>query len=262
LFLISCNLREGSKNTGSIAAEQVSMDSEKIAHLKIASAEDYNQALDMLEKKDLKSIDIAIRLFQHAKTDSLSRDSMMVGFNDFLSSVASSYLENNDSLQGRKGIDISDEATRKIKERLAGYGMNLSTSEGEFYLEPDNDYLIQHFGEKISPAYLEFLTISSTEQKQKFADDGTILIPADSIGKRIVTWENFWKNIPILYQSVKSRIFMLNIWRLIFPGRIIQRYSTLPPINLKTICGNPLKPISHRTPVKRVRRLSKGISIF
>jgi hypothetical protein len=196
LFLISCNLREGSKNTGSIAAEQVSMDSEKIAHLKIASAEDYNQALDMLEKKDLKSIDIAIRLFQHAKTDSLSRDSMMVGFNDFLSSVASSYLENNDSLQGRKGIDISDEATRKIKERLAGYGMNLSTSEGEFYLEPDNDYLIQHFGEKISPAYLEFLTISSTEQKQKFADDGTILIPADSIGKRIVTWENFMEKYP------------------------------------------------------------------
>jgi hypothetical protein len=172
------------------------MDQEKIAHLKIASAEEYSQALDMLEKKDLKSIDIAIRLFQHAKTDSLSRDSMMVGFNDFLSSVASSYLENNDSLQGRKGIDISDEATRKIKERLAGYGMNLSTSEGEFYLEPSNNYLLHHFGEKISPAYREFLTLSSTEQEQKFADDGTILIPADSIGKRIVTWENFMEKYP------------------------------------------------------------------
>src|SRR5690349_13283645 len=144
-FLVSCNLnpKSSGKDNNQKDQEREFANPEKLANLKIKSADEYNQLLDVLEKKDLESIDLAIKLFKNSKADSLSRDSMLVVFNDFLSVMAGTYLENSDSLQGKSGIDISKEATAQLKERLSGYGMMLTTSEGDFYLEPDNDYLIQ-----------------------------------------------------------------------------------------------------------------------
>ena len=196
VLLLSCNLSEKKSSKDSVDSKQESVNPEKIVQLKIACAEDYSQILDLLDKKDFKSIDLAIKVFQNSKADSLSRDSMMVVFNDFFSVMASTYLENNDSLQGKKGIDISDESIQKIKRRLANYGMILSPAEGEFYLEPDNDFLIQHLGEKVSSSYLAFLTLSAREQKEKFAEDGKILIPCDSLAQRIKVWEDFTEKYP------------------------------------------------------------------
>lgn len=205
LFLMSCNLNE--KRTGKEKQEdqEQAIDPVKILNLKIGNADDYNQVLDLLNKKDLKSIDLALNVFRNSTADSLSRDSMLVFFNDFLSTVAGTYLENNDSLQGKKGIDISDEATKKMKDRLSAYGMMLSTSEGDFYLEPDNDFLIKNFSEKISPAYREFLNIAAGEQKDKFAEDETILIPIDSVAKRIRVWEDFKEKYPSFISLGKAQ---------------------------------------------------------
>lgn len=192
-FLISCNYnrKEAGKDNNQKDLEQGYVDSGKITRLKIDNADEYNEVLEMLNKKDLKSIDLAIKVFRNSAADSLSRDSMLVVFNDFLSVIASTYLENNDSLQGKSGIDISEKATAQMKDRLSGYGMMLTTSEGDFYLEPDNDYLIQNFSDKISPAYNEFLQIAASDQNEKFADDASILIPIDSLAKRITVWEDF-----------------------------------------------------------------------
>jgi len=187
--------------------DQESIDPEKIANLKIGNADEYGQILDMLNKKDLKSIDLAIKVFQNSKADTLSMDSMLVAFNDFLSAMAGTYLENNDSLQGKKGIDITDEATKQIKNRLSGYGMMLSTADGEFYLEPDNNYLIRNFANRISPAYQEYLNVAANEQKEKFADDATILIPIDSLANRIRVWEDFIENYPSFISLGKAQDF-------------------------------------------------------
>ncbi len=209
LILISCNLnKKGSiKDNNQKDREQESVDPGKIVHLKISSADEYGQVLEMLNKKDLKSIDLAIKVFRNSKADSLSMDSMFVAFNDFLSMMAGTYLENKDSLQGRKGIDISDEETKQIKEKLSAYGLLLSTAEGDFYLEPDNDYLVQNFSDKISPAYNEFLQIAVSDQKEKFADDATILIPIDSLAKRIRVWEDFMEKFPSFISSGKALDF-------------------------------------------------------
>jgi hypothetical protein len=206
-FLISCNLNQkgSGKDTNQKDQEQEFADPGKIANLKIGNAGEYSQILEMLNKKDLKSIDLAIKIFRNAKADSLSRDSMLVAFNDFLSVMAGTYLENNDSLQGKSGIDISEAVTRQMKERLSGYGMMLTTSEGDFYLEPDNDYLIQNFSDKISPAYNEFLQITASDQKEKFADDSSILIPIDSLAKRITVWEDFMEKYPSFVSIGKAQ---------------------------------------------------------
>lgn len=206
-FLISCNWSQKgpAKDTNQKDQQQLFADPAKVARLKIGSADEYNQVLEMLNKKDLKSIDLAIKLFRNSAADSLSRDSMLVAFNDFLSVMAGTYLENSDSLQGKSGIDISKEATAQMKERLSGYGMMLTTSEGDFYLEPDNDYLIQNFSDKISPAYNEFLLIAASDQKEKFADDASILIPMDSLAKRITVWEDFMQKYPTFVSIGKAQ---------------------------------------------------------
>ena len=206
LFITSCsNNKSGSTSENANQTEEAVIDAEKIALLKIGNAEDYNQALDMLDKKDLGSIISAIKIFNNSTTDTLSRDSMLLGFNDFLAVMANSYLGNNDSLHGKTGADISEETARRMKEKLSTYGMKLSTAEGEFYLDPDKDFLIQNFGSAVSPAYREFLTISAREQKEKFVEDGTILIASDSLAKRIIVWEDFLGKYPAFLSLDNAR---------------------------------------------------------
>ena len=193
LFFISCNSHQTNHGKGSegIAFHDSIIDLEKVVMLKITNAEDYDQILDVLDKNKLNSINLAIKLFQNANADTLSRDSMFAAFNDFIALMANSYLENNDSLHRQLAGEVPEIKINRIKSTLSEYGMTLTTAEGEYYLEPETDYLLKNFGSKLSSAYVEFLTISAGEQKEKFADDGAILIPMETLMARIITWEDF-----------------------------------------------------------------------
>jgi hypothetical protein len=164
--------------------------------MNLTNSQDYGQILDMLDKNNLNSISIAIKLYKNAKVDSLLRDSMFADFNDFFALIANSYLEYNDILQNKPSVEIADSTVNRIKYALSDYGMNLTTAEGEYYLEPETDWLLKKFGDHLSSAYHEFLIISSAEQKEKFAEDGNLLISQDSLISRIVTWEDFIGKYP------------------------------------------------------------------
>lgn len=193
LFFISCNLHKNSKNNESqaITLHDSIIDPGRVIHLKLTNAEDYDQVLDGLDKNKLNSINLAVKLFQNSKADSLSRDSMFVGFNDFLALIANSYLENNDSLHSMLTGEVPEGVISRIKSKLSDYGMNLTTAEGEYYLEPQMEWQVNNFGNKLSSGYREFLTITAKEQKEKFAVDGKILIPLENLMARIITWEDF-----------------------------------------------------------------------
>jgi hypothetical protein len=179
----------------------------KISLMNLTNAEDYNQVLDLLDKNNLNSINLAVKLFQNAKVDSLSRDSLFSGFNDFFALIANSYMENNNILQNKTSDEVSDSSITRIKTNLSEFGMNLTTAEGEYYLEPNTDWLRKNFGNKLSSAYRGFLKISATEQIQKFAEDGSILIPEDSLMERIVTWEDFIGKYPTFISINKAEDF-------------------------------------------------------
>jgi len=198
LFIMSCNFHTSSRSndTQGLVFHDSIIDPDKIIQLKVTSAEDYDQALDILDKNKLNSINIAVTLFHNATIDSLSRDSMFVGFNDFFSIMANSYLENNDTLQNKLAGNVPETTINRIKATLSEYGMNLTTAEGEYYLEPETDWLIKNFGDKLSPTYRAFLMITSKEQKEKFSDDGHILIPIETLMERIITWEDFITQYP------------------------------------------------------------------
>jgi len=85
--------------------------------------------------------------------------------------------------------------------------MNLTTSEGEYYLEPEPDWLLKNFGNKLTSAYRDFLFIAAKEDKYKFAEDGILLIPSDSLIARIVTWENFISKYPGFISLYKAEDF-------------------------------------------------------
>jgi hypothetical protein len=197
LFLAACNLHQTSRGKDSQELSNDSIvDVNKISQMKLTSAEEYNEILDMLDKNNLNSIRLAVKLFQNARADSLARDSMFAGFNDFFALIANSYLENNNILQNKTSEEVSDTTVTRIKSILSEYGMSLTTAEGEYYLEPETNWMLKNFGDNLSTAYHDFLVISAAEQKEKFAEDANVLISPDSLMARIIAWENFIGKYP------------------------------------------------------------------
>ncbi len=196
-FLFSCDFNRSKKpDSGSLAKGDSAIDLAKVAEIKLTNAVEYRKILDQLDPGELTSLDAASMLFKNSVADTLTRDSMFVVFNDFYNNVAGSYLENNESVGSQLEKSPSSEAVKQLKNSLASYGILLSSSEGTFYLEPQTTYLLKNFGSALSPAYREYLTIESRDQQTRFAEDGTILIPPDSLTSRIMSWENFMTKYP------------------------------------------------------------------
>lgn len=195
--LFSCGFNQSkSTDISQVAKNDSTIDLEKVMQMKLTNVEDYREVLDRLDQGNLASLDAASALFKNCAVDTLTRDSMFVVFNDFFNEVAGSYLENNVSINSQLENSPSSDVVKNLKTSLAAYGILLSSSEGTFYLEPQTEYLFKNFGPGLSPAYREYLALGSKEQQVRFAEDGTILIPADSLASRIMTWENFMARYP------------------------------------------------------------------
>ncbi|MEI6678347.1 MAG: hypothetical protein WCL21_07050 [Mariniphaga sp.] len=202
-LLLSCDFNQSkNKETNPLAITDSVVDIEKLSGMKLTNPDQYRQVIDRLDQGDLASIDMAKILFENSASDTLTRDSMFVVFNDFFNLVAAGYLNNNEVINAQLENSPSTEVVNKLKTRFYAYGILVGSSEGNFYLDPQNDYLLQNFGSKLSSGYRDYLTILSKEQKMRFAEDGEILIPVDSLISRIITWENFMSRYPA-FISVK-----------------------------------------------------------
>lgn len=171
-------------------------DPAEISKLKLTNALQYRRWIERLDPVDLASLDTADTLFTNCLADTLSRDSMFVVYNEFLNHLAEIYLENNEKVSDQLGNSPSSEIVSSLKAMFAAHGMVLWASDGSFYLEPQTKLMLQKFGPVLSDAYREFLTIGKREQETRFARDGRILIPADSLITRILNWENFMNRYP------------------------------------------------------------------
>ena len=195
--LFSCSFNQSkSTDNNPIVWNDTVINKEQLLQFSLDNSEDYRKVLEMLDKGDLASLDAAKILLINSVADTLIRDSMFVDFIDFYHSVAGGYLENNENIMGKLENTPSKEAIDQLKSNLAPYGFLLSQSKGTFYLEPQTEYLLQNFGAVLSPAYRDYLTIGSKEQKSGFAEDRDYRIPSDSLIARIITWENFMTRYP------------------------------------------------------------------
>ena len=218
-FLFSCNFNQTPKSDHlPKAVNGPTLDPEKLAQTKLTNAGDYREVLDRLDQGNLVSLDMAGTLFKNCVADSLTRDSMFVDFNDFYNTLAGAYLENNDVISTQLENSPSPEVLNHLKSSLAVYGILLNSSEGNYYLEPQTRYLLQNFGARLSPAYREYLTIECKEQEERFAKDGTILIPVDSLTSRIMTLEDFIARLSRFYLNEDGTGSVCSV-----PGRFFGR---------------------------------------
>lgn len=196
-LVASCGLNQSKKSdNSSLHANDAIVDPVKLAQMKLTNPNEYRELLEQLDQGNLASLDIANTLFKNCASDSITRDSMFVVFNDFYNRLAGSYLENNESVSSKLENSPATEVIDQLKSSLQPYGILLKSAEGNYYLEPQSEYLLQNFGTLLSMAYREFLSLESKEQNGRFAVDGKILIPSDSLTSRIVTWESFMTRYP------------------------------------------------------------------
>lgn len=196
-IITSCNFVKSNRfGDNPISGNDRIIDLNAIAQMEIASVGAYRDLLHQLDQGDLKSIEVAAALLINCDLDSISCDSMLYDYSNFLDIATNNYLENNVLISTQLATSTSNDTVDKIGEMLAPFGIGLVSSEGAWYLEPQNEYLLKNFGPMLSTAYREYLNIEVQEQKNRFAEDGSILIPLDSLASRIITHENFMARYP------------------------------------------------------------------
>ncbi len=202
ITLFSCNFNRNNNGEakGVEAGQEGDIDADRLASMKFDYAIDYDDALALLDKGDLRSIELAIAIFNNSTPDSLAResasgDSMFVSLNDFMVSSIQSYAEinlnENQDLKRKLQNGEADAEIAEFKEPLELYGISLSASEGEYYLEANQNYLSQKLEGHLSKASSGFLRMKIREQENPLQTDGALLLPPDSITNRLVAWEDF-----------------------------------------------------------------------
>lgn len=174
---------------------------------------EYKSFLSKLNKDDVNSISVAIkeykRIFQ-AKNDFVSQEKAFekwqLFYNDILKREddklnKNSELEND--LWNAERINYklyakqtAQKETREYIKELKKNGIDIYFSEGYFYLFQNPHFIYQHFSPYLSESEKEFQKIRTKEITEGFTEDAILIIPWDSIRKRIINWEKYIKKHP------------------------------------------------------------------
>ncbi len=192
LFLSACfsgNQDKQASAKKSAAEKSGAMDVAKLNLLTVPSNVAYDAVLDDLDKNDLQNINRALTLFINNKADSLSRDSMLVSFNEFMTGVLQGYydsklLGNKELLDHFRNRDDQSVA-QTLTTSLSQHGINLTFREGDFYLEPDLNFVYKHLKGSLTASSRNYL-----ETKIFLSGDSTGENPG-SMAARVVAWEDF-----------------------------------------------------------------------
>lgn len=160
----------------------------------------FSAVLSDLSRNDLQNIDRAILLFNSNKADSLSRDSMLVTFNEFMSAVIQEYNASN--LTGNRRVmdqfenKMDQSEAKKMTESLAAHGVSISFREGEFYLEPNLPFVYDRLESQLTNSSRNYLKIKISLASLNSGDTEQKLSPPDSLAYQIITWEDFIRQNP------------------------------------------------------------------
>ena len=209
LFLIislfyACNFNPPKSKAGSpVMKYDLTIDTAKIAQIRLKNPADYRRILDTIDPGDLSSLDAACTLFRNCLSDTLTRDSMFVILTDFFNHQAIIYLENNERVSNQLVNSPAVQTVSALHSTLKTHGLLLCSLEKTFYIEPYYLFFLQNFGNELSPAFREYLTIESNEQHERFVRDGKPVVPPDSLAARIITWDHFIARYP-QFVSIRS----------------------------------------------------------
>jgi hypothetical protein len=188
------------KPTGdSTTAKSDVMNTFRLTQITVPSNAAYSNILEDLDRNDLQNIDRALTIFNNNKADSLSRDSMLISFNEFMTTMMQGYYDSK--LLGNK--ELIDHFTNKEDHAeahkqtiaLASHGIILNFKEGDFYLEPDLSFVYNHLIGVLSTASRSYLQTKMNIRGVR-TDKNQTVSPPDSLALQVLAWEDFMIKYP------------------------------------------------------------------
>lgn len=88
-----------------------------------------------------------------------------------------------------------EKKTKELEKHFKKMGLILTSMEGCFYVEEDNNFTIQNFGKFLSPSWREYFALR-VKENNRFVNDGSLIISWDELRQRIIYWEDFIKKYP------------------------------------------------------------------
>ena len=177
------------------SAEQSSpLDTFRLSQLTLPTNVAFGSVLDELDKRDLRNIDRAITVFNACKADSLSRDSMLISFNEYLNAVMEEYYQGK--LSGNRPLmdqfeNREQPEAKKLTEEMAAHGISLTYRDGDFYLEPNSSFIYDRLGSALTSSSRNYLQIKTNLAKGMFDDKNQPLSVPDSLARQVAVWEDF-----------------------------------------------------------------------
>ena len=170
------------------------MDTFRLSQLNVPNNVAFGSVLDELDKRDLRNIDRAINVFNACKADSLSRDSMLISFNEYLNAVMEEYYQGK--LSGNRPLMDQFESkerseAKKLTTEMAAHGIILIYRDGDFYLEPNSSFISARLGGILTTSSRNYLQIKTELAKGMFDEKNQPLSVPDSLARQVAIWEDF-----------------------------------------------------------------------
>lgn len=182
----------GGKLTGAVVA---GIDSVRLLQFKVQDNASFSAVLEDLDKRDLQNINRAISLFANTVADSVSRDSMLITLNDYMISVIQGYYDTkifgNQELNDLFRMKEDQPEVQKLVQMLASHGINLFYREGDFYLEPDQNFIYSRLHGILSSGGDNYLKTKILLAKGFSRTNNQPVSPPDSLARQIIAWEDF-----------------------------------------------------------------------
>ncbi|RLA79675.1 MAG: hypothetical protein DRG78_12470 [Epsilonproteobacteria bacterium] len=150
-----------------------------------------------LDKSKIESVD-SLREKYHKTVTGQSKECRLLLFSDFrqyYDQITQAYIESAEEKLNEK-YPISAKREKRYKVKLSKVGLIIYQSEGMYYVEADNTWFLNEFGDSLPSEWKKFLIQSDYEAKNYFAEDGVLQVSLEELRKRIVFWENFLNDYP------------------------------------------------------------------
>ena len=177
------------------ADRTIKLDTFRLSQITVPTNLAYCSLLDYLDRNDLQNIDRALIAFANNKADSLSRDSMLISFNEFMTNVMQEFyvgklIGNRKLMDQFENKDDPSEA-KKMTALLAAHGISISYREGDFFLEPDLAFVYSRLEQVLTPGSRCYLQTRINVAKGFVNENNQPLSPPDSLAQQVVAWEDF-----------------------------------------------------------------------
>ncbi len=100
---------------------------------------------------------------------------------------------------------IEDQKIKEVITKIKNNGYSIYMEEGDFYLEPDPQFILSNLIQGLSNPYIAFLELELMEVEDHALSDGAIIIPWDELADRIANWDYYINKYPDSEESQFAR---------------------------------------------------------